>query len=77
MLASVIKDAMVDKCHELKRPVPGGPDPCMPPKLDETGRTAKMGSPDYICHNPLTLVDSEAPECLGTVTVQAFGQPDI
>lgn len=72
-----IKNAMVDRCRQLKRPVPGGPDPCVPPDIDPSGRFARTGSSDDWCHSPLTLVDPEAPECIGTVTVQEFGTPDM
>jgi hypothetical protein len=71
-----IKTAAVEKCRQLKRPVPGGPDPCVPPEVEATGRYARTGSPDDWCHSPLALVDPEAPECLGVVTVQDFG-PNI
>ena len=71
-----IKNAVVERCRQLKRPVPGGPDPCVPPQVDGDGRFAKQGSPDYWCHSPLALVDPEAPDCLGTVTIQDFG-PNI
>ena len=77
MDAVAIKDAMVAKCRELKRPVPGGPDPCLPPDVDPSGRYASGNSPDNICNNPIALVDPESPECLGTVRVQQFGQPNI
>lgn len=68
----LLKNAWVEKCRELKRPVPGGPDPCEPPKVDATGRFVAEGSPEWFCGNPLVLVDPDSPECLGTVTVQEF-----
>ncbi len=70
-----LKTAMVDKCRELKRPVPGGPDPCEPPQFDEQGRFAQT-DPSTLCGDPAARIDPESEECVGTVTVQSFA-PDL
>lgn len=71
-----VRQAYVERCRQLHRPTPGGPDPCEPPKLDGSGRFANQGAPDDMCHSPYALIDPESPECLGTVTIQDFG-PNI
>jgi hypothetical protein len=66
------KQAWVDRCHELKRPVPGGPDPCAPPEVDRFGRFVTPGSPVSFCGDPLAHIDPDSPDCLGTLTIQQF-----
>lgn len=58
-----LRNAWVERCRELKRPVPGGPDPCEPPKFD--GRFAQ-GDPQQICGGPEVYVtpDNPDPRCV-------------
>ena len=54
-----LKDAWVERCRELKDPVPGGPDPCEPPTFD--GRFAE-GDPKQICGGPEVYVTPDNPD---------------
>jgi hypothetical protein len=70
-----VKNAWVAKCRELKRPVPGGPDPCAPPEVDGKGRYVH-GDPGNLCGDPRAMVNPDSPDCMIAVKVGSFG-PDI
>jgi len=73
-------EAWRQQCEKLKRPVPGGPDPCSPPEIEGNGRMLKPGaerSPEDLCRSLVALIDPASPECAGTVQVQNFGEPNF
>jgi hypothetical protein len=72
-------EAWRQQCEKLKRPNPGGPNPCDPPRVEGNGRMLverENGGTD-ICKSLVAHIDPESPECAGTVTVQRFGEPNI
>lgn len=71
-----VKDAWVARCEQRVRYVPGGPNPCEPPKLEELGRigTGKIGD---VCNDPQAYINPDSNECTATFEVKPFGQPDI
>jgi hypothetical protein len=72
------KDAWVKRCRELKRPTPGGPDPCAPPGIDPSGRFVTTNSAEDVCNSPISIVDPDNPACIGTITLEtSFGWPHI
>jgi hypothetical protein len=73
--AEGLKNALIEKCQELKRPVPSGPDPCVPPDVDQLGRFVQT-DPSTLCGDPAARIDPDSEECFGTVTVQSFA-PDL
>ena len=71
-----VRDAWVEKCRELKRPTPGGPDPCEPPEVGRFGRFVTRGNPRDICTDPRVRIDPYSPECIGELKIPSFA-PDI
>ena len=73
-------EAWRQRCQSLKRPNPGGPDPCAPPRVEGDGRML-VQRPDRtledLCKSLVAHIDPESLECAGTVTVQQFGEPKI
>ena len=65
-----IKDAWVARCQELMRPVPGGPDPCEPPSVDQLGRYIGTRNPNVQCKNPYALYDPGQSDCYAELTIQ-------
>ena len=66
-----VKQAWVERCRELKRPVPGGPDPCEPPDVDALGHYINAGSSGPICNDPAVRRDPDSPECLEKLVIQS------
>jgi hypothetical protein len=71
-----LKNAFVEQCRELQRPVPGGPDPCEPPIVDGNGRFVKGKGPTTLCGDIYARIDPDSDACLGTVRVQSTA-PDL
>jgi len=70
-----VKNAYVERCRQLARPAPGGPDPCEAPSVDALGRYIHTGR-NNPCTDPQAMTNPDAPDCYGTLTIQSFS-PDI
>ena len=70
--------AWQEQCESLRRPTPGGPNPCGPPDVDHEGRWVRPASGRHFdpCADIAARIDPESPECAGTVTVGEFGKID-
>ena len=69
-----LKDAYVARCREVTRPDPNGPDPCVPPTFESSGRFAHHGPGEDLCNNLVAIVDPDSPQCLRVVTIPRFGR---
>ncbi len=71
----LVRQAWVERCRELKRPAPGGPDPCAPPKLDRNARFV-TGDAKQVCGGPQVYVtpDNPSPACVKELKLASFGK---
>jgi hypothetical protein len=69
-----VRQAWVDRCRSLKRPVPDGPDPCEPPKVDRHTRFVEPGGQEQLCGGPHVYVtpDNPDPACVRQVNLPTF-----
>lgn len=73
-----LKDAWVTRCEQLKRPVPGGGNPCAPPTFDNPGRYIQEKIGDIVCRgDPYAYIDPDSKSCLTEFEIKPFGEPDI
>ena len=74
---AALKTAWVERCEELKRFNPGGPNPCEPPQFDPSQRTGK-GKIGDVCNDPAAYVDPDNNDCIATFQVtRPFGEPNL
>lgn len=71
-----VKDAWVKKCEQRVKYGPDGSNPCEPPKLDGMGRVGS-GRIGDICNDPKAYTNPDNNDCIATLQVDRFGQPDI
>lgn len=74
MDAEALKDAYVARCRQVTRPDPDGPDPCVPPSFESSGRYAHQGPGEDMCNSLIAIVDPESPQCLVTVSIPRHGR---
>jgi len=69
--AAVVKAAWVERCRKLKRPVTGGSDPCLPPKVDPSGKFLE-GKINEVCGGPQAYVtpDLVSSQCVVPFTIR-------
>jgi hypothetical protein len=68
-----LQEAWVARCEELKRFDPSGPNPCEPPKFDESELIAH-GKTGDVCNDPHAYVDPDNNDCFATFEVKPFGE---
>ena len=73
-----LKNAWVARCEELKRFGPGGDNPCLPPTIDNPGRSIKGKVGDIVCRgDPRAYIDPGSTSCQTELKLPALGQVDI